>query len=157
MRLFKPDDPVWRQQFAKMIVLGLALPVSSSDVCPFGDVEKSSGDSLYPDHFIAAAARAGIVVGTSLDPPRFSPYRNVSRAQLLSMVVRAGRSVRSVPLREPPTSWKGELPASDSAHGENIRWAEFNGLLAGIDLRGWDVWQPATRGEVAQVLWALVR
>lgn len=30
-----------------------------------------------------------------------------------------------------------------------------NGLLAGIELQGWDVWADSSRGEVAQMLWNL--
>ena len=44
---FGPGDPVMRQQFAKMIVLTGAYPVSEANVCPFTDVESSGpGDTL---------------------------------------------------------------------------------------------------------------
>ena len=157
-RYFKPDDPVIRQQLAKMIVLSLGLSVGLGDECPFEDVEKSEGNELYPDHYVAVAARERIVKGTLLDPPRFDPYAFVTRAQLLTRVVRAGRAVGGYMLVPPPVDWSaGLLRVVDAAHGENIRWAEYNGLLDGIPLYQWDVWAPASRGEVAQVLWALVR
>ena len=156
-RLFKPNEPVLRQQLAKMLVLGLGLVVTTSDECLFEDVELSSGEELYPDHYVAVAAREGMVVGTSLRPLKFSPYDNVLRAQLLTMVVRAGRALGRGALSAPPEGWKGELPTMDPTHGENIRWAEYNGLVALMDLKGWDVWKPASRGEVAQVLWTLVK
>lgn len=171
-RHFEPNEDVVRQQLAKMIVLALDLPVDTGDECPFDDVEKSEGNELYPDHYVAVAAREGIVKGTlvkgiPLDPPRFAPYDSVTRAQLITMAVRAG-TVRAglraddasgqFVLASPPVDWTGELPRiNDAAHGNNIRWAEYNGLLDGIALKQWDVWAPASRGEVAQVLWALVR
>ncbi|MHB9115038.1 MAG: hypothetical protein ACYC6T_10685, partial [Thermoleophilia bacterium] len=46
----------------------------------------------------------------------------------------------------------------DPTHGYNAHLAEFNGLLTGIqgsgDVSAW-AYQPATRGEVAQILWNL--
>ncbi len=50
------------------------------------------------------------------------------------------------------------LSYADPTHGSNIRRAEFNGLLAGIQgpagtLDGWLTGSHATRGEVAQMLW----
>ena len=38
--LFLPGDPVTRQQFSKMIVLGGEYEVSEDDVCPFIDVDQ---------------------------------------------------------------------------------------------------------------------
>ncbi|NLE73582.1 MAG: hypothetical protein GX604_02985 [Actinobacteria bacterium] len=166
-RHFEPYEHVLRQQLAKMIVLALDLPVGTGDECIFGDVHKSEGNELYPDHYVAVAAREGIVKGISvkgipLDPPRFAPYDSVTRAQLITMAVRAGLRADDASgqfvLASPPVDWTGELPRiNDDAHGDNIRWAEYNGLLDGIALKQWDVWAPASRGEVAQVLWALVR
>ena len=157
-RLFRPDDPISRQQFAKMIVLALGIPVSPADKCIFPDVDQTTeGDELYPDHYVAAAWSAGIVQGTSLDPLRFSPGQYTSRAQLLTMVVRGARSCASGRLSPPEPGWPGTLRISDPAHEESARWAEWNDLLRGIDLEGWDLWRPATRGEVAQVLWNLLR
>ncbi len=74
------------------------------------------------------------------------------------MIVRAGSRV----LQSPPTGYRGVLDYSDPTHGQNIRIAEYNGLLAGIvgnssgSLTGWDTTGFATRGEVAQVLWNLL-
>ncbi len=56
---FGPGQNVTRQQFAKMIVLALALPVSDTSVCPFSDVANEAGE-LYPYHYVAAAADDGI-------------------------------------------------------------------------------------------------
>ncbi|MHB0980764.1 MAG: CAP domain-containing protein, partial [Thermoleophilia bacterium] len=157
VRTFRPDAPVWRQHFAKMIVEALEIPVSEADLCAFPDVDVSGADSLYPDNYVAAAALRGITRGTSADPPRFSPWREISRAQVLTMVVRAARSELPGRLAEPLVSFSGVLPANDPTHGENVRWAESNGLLDGVPLAGWGLWAPASRGEVAQILWNLTR
>lgn len=157
VRTFRPDDPVARQQFAKMIARSLWLQVSEADVCLFGDVASSGADGLYPDNYVAVVADRGITRGTSVSPPLFSPWRSISRAQVITMVVRAGRGELSGRLFAPPPGYKGILPYSDPVHGENIRWAEYNGLLAGVRLSGWGVWDDCSRGEVAQILWNLVK
>ena len=50
------------------------------------------------------------------------------------------------------------FPILIPTHGENIRKAEFNGLLDGLEglSASWDGLQPATRGECAQMLWNLL-
>ena len=53
---FRPGELVTRQQFAKMIVLTLGLPVTEDDICPFSDVERSGSNSLYPDNYVAVCA-----------------------------------------------------------------------------------------------------
>ena len=70
---FRPEGMVIRQQFAKMIVLALDLPVSEADHVPFGDVDIDGyADPLYPDNYIAVAAENGITVGTTATT--FSPW-----------------------------------------------------------------------------------
>ncbi|MCL5942460.1 MAG: S-layer homology domain-containing protein [Actinobacteria bacterium] len=70
-RIFRPDQPVVRQQFAKMIVEALSLPVSEADVCLFADVDRSGPAELYPDNYVAVAAAWGITRGTT-------PHRRAS-------------------------------------------------------------------------------
>ena len=55
---FGPEDPVMRQQFAKMIVKTLDLPVTGAEVCPFADVSASAGtDPFYPAKYVAVCAQ----------------------------------------------------------------------------------------------------
>lgn len=158
VRWFGPDRTLTRAQFAKILVLALGISVSTRDECPFGDVPRTQGDELYPDHYIAAAWREGLVKGTSLSPPRFSPDQSLTRAQLLTLVVRAGRLLAGQRLREPDPDWYGSLRISEPEHSASARWAEFNGLLDGIEIQGgWNLWSSASRGEAAQVVWNLVK
>ncbi|NLO28014.1 MAG: hypothetical protein GX113_07545 [Actinobacteria bacterium] len=158
---FGPGDLVTRQQFAKLIVLTMAKWNSTiftptfSDRYNFADnVDKSEGE-LYPYHYVAKAALTGLTRGYSDNT--FRPLDNISRQQVISMIVRAGRPV----LETPPANWQGSLSYIDPVHGENRRIAEYNGLLDGITaLRGslayWNVLENATRGEVAQMLYNLL-
>ncbi len=147
---FGPSDPVIRQQLAKMIVLTLGLTVTEQDSHEFPDVF-DSGPGLYPYHFVAVAANDGLVMG--YEDGTFGPFKQTTRMQLITIVVRAAGSM----LLEPPPYWQGLSNSSDPTHGRNIRSAEYNGLLAGIqNLAGWDTRAAATRGEVAQILYNLL-
>jgi len=150
---FKSYNPVLRAQFAKMATLSLDLAVTEGALpVPFWDVEKPT-TSLYPDDYVAVAAANDLILGYS--DGSFRPYVDISRAQLLTIVVRAAEHFKPAALTTPLGGWKGTLPASDPTHGANIAKAEYSGLLSGIDLAAFSIWKPATRGEVAQILWNL--
>jgi N-acetylmuramoyl-L-alanine amidase len=154
---FRPTDPVTRQQFAKMVVLTLDMPVTERDTCLFTDVARSSGsDPLYPDHYVAVAASHGVTTGISATS--FGPWKEIARAQLISMVVRGAESVAPGTLASAPvgfaSSWR---PSFSPQHGENARFAQFNGLPAGLPMSTLDPWGPMSRGEAAQILRNLLR
>ncbi len=158
---FGPGDLVIRQQFAKMIVKTLGLSVTGTEVCPFVDVSAGTGaDPFYPAKYVAVCALNNITKGT--DATHFAPTRNITRAQMITMVVRAADNLAAGSLQAVPTGWVGQLSYADATHGANIQKAEFNGLLAGIQgpggtLAGWNTDGNATRGEVAQMLWNLLQ
>jgi hypothetical protein len=148
---FRPGNPVWRQHFAKMIVLTLDLPASEADVCPFGDVDIGGTSTLYPDNYIAVAASNGITQGTG--PGTFAPTADIFRAQVITMVVRAAQNILPGTLLTPTGSYQNTWGTSfSSIHGPNARTAEYNGLLAGLPVASLDPWGKMPRGEVAQVL-----
>lgn len=148
---FGPNDPVTRQQFAKMIVLTGGFPVSEADICPFTDVVVSGPGSLFPDNYVAVCAEQGITVGKTAT--KFDPYANITRYQVLSMVVRAALDLKPSLLATPPAGWTSSAGWDlDVTHGANAARAEFNGLLAGLNLAELNPNGNMTRGEVAQVL-----
>ncbi len=153
--LFKPDDPVRRAQFAKMVSGVLRLPVNESLIAPFTDLGPDDPLNLYPHDFVAAAALAGIARG--VDPGAFAPYADITRAQVVTMLVRGTEQVDPNALADPPAVYVGTMGDFSVDHGPAMRSAEYNGLLAGIQGfgRDWDPWQAATRGEVAQMLHVL--
>jgi hypothetical protein len=162
---FQPRALVTRQQFAKMIVLTLGLSVTGSEVCPFSDVVPQIGvDPFYPSKYVAVCAANDITKGTNQAQTLFSPYRNITRAQVMTMVVRAAPLV-GVTLDQPTSGYYSDPKKimenfDDPNHGLNAQIAEVNGLLWGIRLDSAGVWEPyknATRGEVAQILWRLLQ
>ena len=63
--LFRPENPVTRQQFAKMLVRSMGWSIPASYSLPFTDVCSGldAGDPLYPDRYVAALAAYGITEG----------------------------------------------------------------------------------------------
>ena len=153
--LFKPDDAVRRAQFAKMVSGVFRLPVNESLVAPFTDLGIDDPQNLYPHDYVAAAALAGVTRG--VDPGVFAPYADITRAQVVTMLVRGTERLAPSALADPPAVYLGTMGDFSADHGSTMRSAEYNGLLAGIVGfgRDWNPWQAATRGEVAQMLHVL--
>jgi hypothetical protein len=148
---FGPANQVTRQQFAKMIVLTGGYPVSEADVCPFTDVEKGGATTLFPDNYIAVCAAKGITTGATATT--FNSSGNITRLQVISMVVRTANDLRPGLLTAPPAGWSATGTwGLDATHGANAARAEYNGLLSGLDLSSLTPTGNMTRGEVAQVL-----
>lgn len=152
---FRPDAPVTRQQFAKMIVKTLGYAVTGSEVCPFTDVVTQIGsDPFYPSKYVAVCALRGITAGKTATT--FAPAENITHQQLITMVARAAA------LSEPPaalavTFEPGQFSLAE--HYENARKAAYAGLLQGLQGLGpsYDFGAAATRGECAQLLYNLLR
>lgn len=153
---FGPGDPIRRQQFAKMIVGTLGLPVQETDFpnpdMPFTDLGADDLTDLYPHEYVAVCARNAITLGKT--PTTFDPYSYITRYQVISMVVRAADGRRPGLLVAPPAgfgTWRG-----DSVHGANAARAEYNGLLSGLSLSALNPYGNMSRGEVAQILHNLI-
>ncbi len=151
---FRPDADVTRQQFAKMIVKTLGLPVTGTEVCRFKDVDAQVGaDPFYPSKYVAVCADHNIAYGYPGN--LFKPLLSISRQQLITMVARAAA------LPEPPAGYEpGFFAGQFSAdHYQNARKAAYAGLLDGLGGVGpsYDFFAPASRGECAQLLYNLLQ
>ena len=147
--LFRPEDEIKRQQFAKMITLAAGCAVTEDDTCPFVDVQRFTGD-LYPYHYVAVAYQCGFTQGTTAT--YFSPYRTLTRAQLITMVVRAAG------LSEPPAAYTAPFGNFSTTHYPFARKAAHAGLLDGLVGMGsdYDFLAPAIRAEVCLLLYGLL-
>jgi uncharacterized protein YkwD len=145
---FGPDRPVTRQQFAKMIVLALGYHVSPLAPSGFKDVDTrlDPNDPGYPSAYIAVCAAMGITVGKTADT--FGPYDLISRAQLITMVARAGD------LPDAPAGYVAPFGNFDANHYLWAVRASAAGLFDGVDGigPGYNFWQNATRAEVCVLL-----
>lgn len=157
-REFRPENPVLRAQFAKMIAGVLGLAVTEDLTSSFTDLGVDDPADLYPHEYVAAAYSAGIVRGRSA--AFFAPWDSVKRTQVVTMVVRALRTLHPGVLAAPPAEYENAWGATyDAEQGPLARLAEHNGLLAGLPLDGdaADPWGVMSRGEVAQVLWNVMQ
>ena len=155
---FRPADTVKRAQFAKMIVGTMSLPPKNSTSTRFTDLGIPDADG-YPHVFVQAAYDNGITQGTNTAQTTYAPWDSIKRAQVVTMIVRAASRLWPGILKTPPAGWSGVMASfNDVNHGANMRIAEYNGLLAGLQGfdRSWDPYKQATRGEVAQMLWNLM-
>lgn len=153
---FRAGESVKRAQVAKMLAGAIGVEVYGGlPAPPFSDVG-GNVSALYPREYLSAAHAYGLLQGYR--DGRFRPWADVSRAQLATMVVRAARDYLPQGLSETPQGWSGFTSGyADPDHGRNVHTAEYNGLLEGIALDGWDPGKPALRGEVAQMLLNLQR
>jgi hypothetical protein len=154
---FGPNDWLIHQQFAQMIDLTMGYPVTEDDLFDFADKPPivHLKDLLYPYHYAAAAALNGVMV--AYGDGSFRPLYRERRNEAIETAVRAGGDK----LTQPTDGYTGHLTDTDAVTAEALRVAEFNGLLdniAGPDgtLASWDPTEPATRAEIAQLLWNLM-
>jgi hypothetical protein len=155
---FGPGDSVTRQQFAKMIVRAVGYPVSTSDVCPFVDVQTSQpgscldpNDPFYPDHYIAVAAAHGITVGETATT--FGPYHQVTMAQVTTMVVRTAENEGV--WDSPPSGYVPPFADFGPPHYFFARTGAAHGLFVGYP-GSWTWFSSATRGQCAFFVWKLM-
>jgi hypothetical protein len=155
-REFRPQNNLLRAQFAKMIVGSLELTATESATSPFTDLGPDDTANLYPHEFVAVAFAEGIIRGKTATS--FAPYADLTRAHVMTMMVRALQNLRLGSLRKPPPDYQGSLGDFSPDHADNARWAEYNHLLEGLQGfgPGWDPWRPANRGETAQLLSRLI-
>lgn len=161
---FGPEEAVRRAQFAKMISETCAVPVQEDDqLAPFTDLGPDATDNLYPHEYVAAAYFGGITTGKTATT--FEPYVDISRAQVITMVVRAIDQAYPGGLDEPPVPFTGTWGNFSATHADNAQKAEWNQLLVGLgrdypdeegDLARLDPWGKMPRGEVAQVLFNIL-
>ena len=126
---FRPEAPVLRAQLAKMLVEFFGLPVTEGGEVPFVDLGPDDPANLYPHQYAAALAAAGIVQGTA--PGVFSAYEPVSRAQAVTMLVRAVQKLRPgvfLPAQPMFGSPGGDF---DPTHAPNMALAAGNGPFGG--------------------------
>ncbi len=148
---FRPDDPVKRAQFAKIIMLAMGAHTDAvEDVgnATFPDVPWV-GD-CYPFDYVEEAVDLGIIKG--LNGGLFGPYDAITRAQLALMLVRAGGAA----LMTPPAGYSHGFVDVPAFADEAVAVARYNGLLSGKTNELFDPYGAATRGQVAKMTSNLV-
>lgn len=83
--------------------------MTESLVAPFSDLGEDDPDTLYPHDYIVAASY-GITNGTA--PGQFSLWAHMTRAQVVTMMVRGGQRLKPGALATSPWAARGPFPAS---------------------------------------------
>jgi hypothetical protein len=113
----------------------------------------------YPHKYAQAAYDNGISLGTNAAQTLFAPWGAIRRDQVVSMIARGAEKILPGVLEGPPAGTPSLFEGVGGPHGQNLRIAEYNGLLDGLSGMGagWSVTALATRGEAAQMLYNLRR
>lgn len=149
---FRPDDPVTRGQFAKIVMLAVGKhtdAIEAAGQATFPDVPWSGVS--YPFDYVEEAVDLGIVKG--LPGGLFGPYDDITRAQLALMLVRAGGDA----LKAPPAGYVHGFADVPAYADEAVTIARYNGLLSGKTDTMFDPYGLATRGQVAKMTSNLVQ
>ena len=150
--LFEPDRPVLRWQFLRMVLDATGVKwFLYNNQSPFTDTFVNGVEVDTLRRVAEAGLELGITKGTA--PTRLSPYRPMSRAEAITMLIRAAEAKKPGSTATPAT-YQATLGSFSPTHADSLRRAEYLGLLNGlVDFGpGWDPWQTMTRGEAAQVL-----
>ncbi len=150
---FRPEAGVLRAQCAKMLLGTLGIAPGFSTSTRFTDLGAPDANG-YPHRWVQEAFAQGITNGANAAQTLFAPWNTIRRDQAVSMIVRGTRLVTPGLIKTPPAGTPSLFAAVGPPHGDNLRIAEYIGLLDGLAGMGagWDIYAPATRGEIAQML-----
>ncbi len=148
-REFCPQDPVKREEFAKMITLALKLELVDS-AFPFTDVEQDHWS--YP--FIRTAYHAGITSGIS--DTFFGRGMDISRQDLCVMIWQGIQACDiEIEQNTPAVIFADEEQFADYAR-EAISQLQQAGIVAGDELGRFNPQESATRAETARIIYSML-
>ncbi|KAB2489379.1 5'-nucleotidase C-terminal domain-containing protein [Priestia endophytica] len=142
--VFAPFSPLYRAQFASMLVR--ALDLKAEGTSPFKDLDKM--DKETKDE-ITAAYKAGLIKGTS--DTTFEPWEPISRSQMVTMMMRAYEVKHGAPYEGETSTKFTDLKTLDSEMKKAVAAAEELGYIEGYG----DKFKPyngATREQMAKVV-----
>lgn len=142
---FKPDNPVTREEFAKILVLSLGL-FNKNAVCEFDDVSK---DSWYYQ-YVASAYEAGIIKGTG---ESFGSASLITREDAATMIYRAALMINKE-LGEGKT-FSDENLISDYAKDAVRNLA--GSIISGDENGNFNPKDQTTRAQAVKLLYELIK
>lgn len=150
---FAPGTQITREEFAVLLVRALDIPTTSYEGV-FSDVTEKNTWSVLE---IEAANRAGIVLG---DNGKFNPKANITREQMVTMIIRALDYDSPSALKDVKTevAYKDASKISNYAK-ESVGYATNLGIINGISSKDGIVFEPkknANRAEAAKMIYLLL-
>jgi hypothetical protein len=142
---FAPQEPVTREEFAKLIVLASGFETGGE--CSFSDVPENAW--YYP--YVSAAYKAGITNG--VDEKNFGAGSSITRQDMAVMISRAlkdyniegGHSI----------DFNDENTIADYAV-ESVKRLSGFGVISGDNLGNFNPLSCATRAEVSKIIYMLL-
>ncbi len=149
---FKPETPVTREQFAKMICIAKGLKEYKPATATFKDVKLSRWSYV----FVEAAAKAGYIKG--YPDGTFGPDKNITRQELAVLGVRAlGKEAEANGIKQSFVFANDEdMIASWATGAMTIAVRPKIGLLKWDDLRNINPKSAATRAECAHAVYSIL-
>jgi len=139
---YAPDKTMNRAEFTKLVVSGLNLPAAEQELT-FADNDQIAD---WAAASVKAAVAAGVITG--YENNTFAPSKNVSRAELAVMVVKAlGLSVDKAP--ELTFADAAAIPAYAKPY---VAVAVEKGLVQGVGNNTFAPAKTATRAEAAAIV-----
>ena len=157
---FRPDNPVLRAQYAKMITIALAIhdaPWTGWNSPHFSDVPRPAAQDesmRYPFDFVEEAAIGGLVKGYS--DGQFRQWQPISRSQLALMIARAG-SVDLQPAGAAAKAAFNDLTGLSQETRDAIALCYENGIILGKTPGMFAPYAQATRTHVALMTWRFMK
>ena len=147
---FRPDDKLTREQFVKMIILALNIPVDTGE-SSYSDINK---DEWY-SNYIVAAEKNGIING--LPDGTFGVGKEISRQEMAVIAYRAAKAA-NVKLDEanPEVDFTDTLDIDDYAV-DNIKTMQKAGIFSGNDKKEFQPKELSTRAQAAKVICGLYK
>jgi subtilisin family serine protease len=142
---FRPYANATRGQIAKMVVLGMNLPIVTPATPTFSDVP--AGSAFYS--YVETAAHFGIVSGYS--DHTFRPNNDVTRGQIAKMVISADVLTAGWELMNPATPTFSDVPTTNPFY-TYIETASAHGVISGYGDGTFRWGNNATRSQVAKMI-----
>ena len=149
---FKPSNPVKREEFVKMLIsaLGIPLEADTENTLPFKDLDP---DAWYAP-YIYTAHKTGLVKGISGD--EFGLGADIIRQDIAVIIVRAMESFDlTLPEGEPSKAFNDELSIGIYA-ADSVNKLHDSGIFGGDENGNFRPRSSATRAEAAKIFGAFM-
>ncbi|MBR5518687.1 MAG: S-layer homology domain-containing protein [Clostridia bacterium] len=144
---FSPNDKVTRGQFITMLCRAYGISEMS------GENFSDAGNTWYTG-YLAAAKQLGISNGVGGN--KFEPEKNITREEMVTLIYNYLKSIGEVEKTNSTTDFVDEGSISSWAD-ESVAYAYSNGIVSG---KGNNVFDPkgnATRAELAQIFFNMLK
>lgn len=136
---FKPENPITRAEVA-VAITKMTNRTNSLDEMAKKNIFSDLTGYGWAKGYINAMVDSGVIKG--ITPTNFAPAKNISYAELITMLIRTRSGAAS------------ELEAYGSWPDNYIQYALTYNMLGDVTVTDWDA--PATRGDTAKLMYRMM-